>query len=171
MRRLTGQSLWVVLLAIVAVIAAVLVFFYEQRHAMPTCAPPNVPIRAMDERLTGIGCATIGPYRAYHGVWVDAAEASWFYPGATDVPPGQLGKTDGWIFIDPADRAKIYAALPPIGEHERVRDQLVAVAFTGTEYHVDEPNKYGLHRFFDLGEIKDVRLVRRDFVSGRVKAP
>jgi hypothetical protein len=165
-----GQRLRVIVTILLAVILAVVLVLINQRHAMPTCTPPTVPIQQFDARFTGIGCATVGPYRAWHGVWVDAAEASWFYPDATTAPrPDKLGQTDGWIFLDPADRAAIYRALAPVGEHERVRDQVVSVAFDGTEYRVDQKNRYNLHRFFDIGNIHAVRMLRRDFISDRIK--
>lgn len=167
--RITRQAIHLLIVVVVGFILAVLIFLYEQRHAMPVCRPPNVPIRDLDARLTGVGCATLGPYRAYHGIWVDAVEASWYFPDATAAPPGEISKTDGWLLLDAPDRAKIYAALPPVAEGEKVRDQLVAISFYGTEYRVDEPNKYGLHRFFDIGQIRSVRLVRRDFISDRTR--
>lgn len=161
-----------IIIALVVVIGAILlwavIFFFEQEHAMPICRPPSVPIRELDERLTGIGCATLGPYRASHGVWVDTGKTSWYYPDATAAPTDLTRKTDGWVFVDAATRAAIGKALPPIAENEEVKAQVVSISFVGTEYSIDAPNKYGLHRFFDVGPVRAVHLLKRDFTSDRV---
>jgi hypothetical protein len=166
-----GRRLRTVLTIVGAVVLGIVLFFLSQRNALPVCIPPNVAIQELDARLTGIGCATIGPYAAAHGVWIDAADAAWFYPGTdTPPPPDQLHKTNGWIFVTAEQRKAIYDALPDVDPAEKVRDQAVAVSFVGTEYRIDQANKYGIHRFYDIGKINSARLLRRDFISSRSTA-
>jgi hypothetical protein len=165
-----GRNLRVILTAGAGVLLAVLLFLASQRYAHPVCVAPSVPIQELDARLSDIGCATIGPYRTYHGVWVDAMDSSWFHLNATAAPRAQdLAKTDGWLFLNAQERDALYKQLPEVANHERVRDQVIAVSFEGTEYRIDQRNKYNLHRFYDIGTIRSARLLRRDFVSNRIK--
>jgi hypothetical protein len=153
-----------------AALLAFVLFALSQRHAHPVCVAPNVPLQELDARLSDIGCATIGPFRTFHGVWVDAMDSSWFHPYRGDAPDGgRIMDTDSWLFVNPQVRAAIYAQLPEVAGGERVRDQLVLISFEGTEYRIDEPNRYGLRRFYDIGTIRAVRLLRRDFISNRVR--
>jgi hypothetical protein len=169
MSAFTVRRLRVILTVIVAVVLAIILFFASQRYAHPVCRPPNVPLQELDARLTDIGCATIGPYRQFHGAWVDAMDSSWFHLNNDGAPDAdKLDKTDSWLFVSPRERAALYAQIPEVAGGERVRDQVVLVSFEGTEYRIDEPNKYGLRRFYDIGTIRAVRLLRRDFISNRV---
>jgi hypothetical protein len=160
----------VIVTVAVAVLLAVILFFLSQRYAHPVCRAPNVPIQELDARLTDIGCATIGPYRQFHGAWVDAMDSSWFHINSDAAPDAdKLDRTDAWLFVSPRERAALYAQIPEVTGGERVRDQVVLVSFEGTEYRIDQPNRYGLRRFYDIGTIRAVRLLRRDFISNRVQ--
>jgi hypothetical protein len=168
MMRWAGRRLRVILTLVAAIVLGIVLFRTSQHYAHPVCLPPNVPLQALDARLTDIGCATIGPYRQYHGAWVDAMDSSWFHLNSATAPAAdKLSQTDGWLLVNPRTKAMLYEQLPEMTAEERMHHQVALISFTGTEYRVDRPNKHGLRHFYDIGSIRAVRLVRRDFVSNR----
>ena len=162
----------VVISAILILILFVVLLNYQIAHGRAVCRRPSVPIGRLElgfDRDFGFDyrdrCATLASTNLFHGVWIDDGQGGWFYPDATTAPKGDPGKTDAWLVVDHATRAAVNQMLAPIGEEDKLRKQLVAISFDGSEYRTTHPNKQGFSRFFDVHEVHAVHMLRRDYLG------
>jgi len=152
-------------------IAFVVLLTWQVKHGRRVCTPPTVPVSDLDPHIPIDACATIGPERLFHGVWVDMPAGSLFYPDQDKLPRDgdRVRKTDSWVLFDPHSRDGIGQALP-IADRKAVAAQVISISFDGVEYDLDRPTPDGIRRFFDVRRVRAFRLIQRQYRSLRSAA-